>query len=114
MGAVAPPTAVPTRSSAVVALLLLVPIPTVGVVAALHASPGPVGDAVFAAAKLWLLLFPAAWFVLIERGRPGWSRPGREGLRAGLLLGSAMAAAIFLAYWGGLRDLVDPRPLRPA
>ena len=113
-GAVAPPTAVPARSPAVVALLLVAPVPTIGVVAALHAAPGPVGDAVFAAAKLWLLLFPAAWFVLVERGRPGWSRPGRAGLRAGLLLGSAMAAAIVLAYWGVLRDLVDPRPLRQA
>jgi membrane protease YdiL (CAAX protease family) len=67
---------------------------------------------VFATAKLWLLLFPAAWFVLVERGRPGWSRPDRQGLRAGLLLGFAMAAAILAAYWGVLRNLVDPRPLR--
>jgi len=111
---VTPSTAVPTRSSAVVALLLVVPVPTVGVVAALHAAPGPVGQAVFAAAKLWLLLFPAAWFVLVERGRSGWSRPEREGLRAGLLVGSAMAAAIVLAYWGVLRHLVDPHPLRQA
>ena len=104
----------PNRILAVVALLLLAPVPTIGVVAALHAAPGPVGDAVFAAAKLWLLLFPAAWFVLVERGRSGWSRPEREGLRAGLLVGSAMAAAIVLAYWGVLRDLVDPHPLRRA
>lgn len=113
-GAVAPPTAVPARSPAVVALLLVVPVPTMGVVAALHAAPGPAGQAVFAAAKLWMLLFPAAWFVVMERGRPGWSRPGRAGLRAGLLVGCAMAAAIVLAYWGVLRDLVDPRPLRQA
>jgi membrane protease YdiL (CAAX protease family) len=111
---VTPPSSSRPRVSAAIALLLLAPVPTIGVVAALHAAPGPVGDAVFAAAKLWLLLFPAAWFVLVERGRPGWSRPGRAGLRAGLLLGSAMAAAIGLAYWGVLRDLVDPRPLRQA
>jgi membrane protease YdiL (CAAX protease family) len=104
----------PNRSLAVVALLLLVPVPTAGVFAALHAVPGPFGHAMFGAAKLWLLVLPAAWFVLVERGRPGWSRPRRAGLRAGLLLGSAMAATIGLAYWGVLRNLVDPRPLRQA
>lgn len=107
-----PPSSSRPRVSAAFALLLVAPVPTIGVVAALHAAPGPVGDAVFAAAKLWLLLLPAAWFVLVERGRPGWSRPGREGLRAGLLVGSAMAAAILAAYWGVLRVVVDPRPLR--
>jgi membrane protease YdiL (CAAX protease family) len=111
---VTPPSSSRPRVSAAIALLLVVPVPTVGVVAALHAAPGPVGDAMFVAAKIWLLLFPASWFVLVERGRPGWSRPGRAGLRAGLLVGSAMAGAIVLAYWGVLRDLVDPRPLRQA
>lgn len=109
-----PPSSSRPRVSAAIALLLVVPVPTMGVVAALHAAPGPVGDAVFAAAKLWLLLFPAAWFVLVERGKPGWSRPGRAGLRAGLLFGSAMAAAIVLAYWGVLRTHVDPQPVRQA
>ena len=104
----------PNRIPAIVALLLLAPVPTIGVVAALHAAPGPAGQAVFAAAKLWLLLFPAAWFLVVERGRPGWSRPERGGVGAGAALGAAMAAAIVLAYWGVLRDLVDPRPLRQA
>ena len=109
-----PQRAAPTRTSAVIALLLLAPIPTVGVVAALHAAPGTAGRLVFATAKLWLLLFPAAWYLAIERGRPSWSPPARGGLRAGAAVGAAMAAAILVAYWGVLRSHVDPQPVRQA
>ena len=109
-----PPPAAPTRTSAVIALLLLAPVPTLGVVAALHAAPGTAGRVGFAAAKLWLLLFPAAWYLAIERGRPSWSPPARGGLRAGAAVGAAMAAAILVAYWGVLRTHVDPQPVRQA
>jgi len=108
------PTVAPTRTSAVLALLLLTPVPTLGVLAALHAAPGTAGRLVFATAKLWLLLFPAAWYLAIERGRPSWSPPARGGLRAGAAVGAAMAAAILVAYWGVLRAHVDPQPVRQA
>jgi uncharacterized protein len=108
------PRAAPTRTSAVIALLFLAPVPTVGVVAALHAAPGTGGRVVFATAKLWLLLFPAAWYLAIERGRPSWSPPARDGLRVGAAVGLAMAAAILAAYWGVLRVHVDPQPVRQA
>ena len=110
----APPIAARPRAGARVALLLLVPVPTIGVAVALHAAPGPAGQAVFAAAKLWLLLFPALWYLMAESGRPGWSRPERGGLGAGAALGAVMAVAILAAYWGFLRVHVDPRPLRHA
>ena len=109
-----PPRAAPTRTSAAIALLLLAPVPTVGVVAALHAAPGTAGRVVFATAKLWLLLFPAAWYLAIERGRPSWSPPARGGLRVGAAAGAAMAAAMLVAYWGVLRAHVDPQPVRQA
>jgi len=111
---VTPPRAAPTRTSAAIALLLLAPVPTVGVVAALHAAPGTAGRVVFATAKLWLLLFPAAWYLAIERGRPSWSPPARGGLRVGAAAGAAMAAAMLVAYWGVLRAHVDPQPVRQA
>lgn len=109
-----PPSSSRPRVSAAFALLLLAPVPTIGVVAALHAAPGPAGQAVFAAAKLWLLLFPAAWYLVIERGRPGWSPPARGGLRVGAAVGVAMAAAMLVAYWGALRAHLDPQPVRQA
>ena len=108
------PADAPTRASAVVALLLLAPVPTVGALAALHAVPGAAGRVVFLAAKLWLLLFPAVWYITVERGRPGWSPPERRGLVAGAAAGVAMAAAVLVAWWGALEGQVDPQLVRHA
>lgn len=101
----------PTRSSALLALLLLVPVPTVGVVAAMVVAPGAPGRLVFILAKIWFLLFPAVWHLVVERGRLGWSPPTRGGLGVGVLVGIAMAAAVVAGYVGGLRSLVDPQLL---
>jgi len=98
----------------VLALLLLVPVPTVGVAAALYAAPGTAGRVVFATAKIWLLLFPVIWHLAVERGSVGWSPPRRGGLGAGALVGLGMAAAIVLGYLAGLRSLIDPLLLRSA
>ncbi|PWB72420.1 MAG: CPBP family intramembrane metalloprotease [Holophagae bacterium] len=100
--------------SAVIALLLLAPVPTVGVAAALHAAPGTAGRVVFGAAKLWLLLFPAAWYLVIQRGRPSWSPPARGGLGVGAAVGAAMAAVVVGAFWVVLRGQIDPLPVRQA
>ena len=50
----------PDRRSAWLALALLAPVPSIGVTAALVVAPGPVGQAVFTACKVWLLLLPTA------------------------------------------------------
>jgi hypothetical protein len=103
-----------TRRRALVALLVLAPVPSLGVVAAMVVAPGPLGHGLFLAAKLWLLAFPAAWYVLVERGRPSWSPPRRGGLAAGLLSGIAMAAVIAAAALAaGVRTL-DATALRAA
>ena len=108
------PSAAPTRSSAVTALLLLVPAPTLGVVAALHAAPGPAGRLAFVAAKLWLLLFPAVWHLVVDRGRPSWSPPKRGGIGAGAATGAVMAAAVLVAFSAVVRGQVDPALVRQA
>ena len=83
-----------SRRRAVVALLLLAPVPSIGIWAAMVGAPGPVGHAVFLGAKLWLLIFPAVWWFTIEKGRPGWSPPRGGGLGIGALSGLAFAAII--------------------
>ncbi|MGD9253392.1 MAG: type II CAAX endopeptidase family protein [Holophagae bacterium] len=101
-----------TRSRALLALLLLAPVPSLGVLAAMVIAPGPVGKAVFAAAKIWLLAFPAFWHLVVERGRLSWSPTTREGLLAGLATGIAMAAAIVLGAWAFNVPGMDTEPLR--
>ena len=82
---------------ALVALMLLAPVPSLGVVAAMVVAPGPIGHAIFLAAKLWLLVFPAAWYLLVDNGRFSWSPPRRGGLLVGTLSGAVMAAVITAA-----------------
>lgn len=84
---------------ALLALLLIAPVPSLGVFAAMVAAPGPLGHAVFLGAKIWLLSFPAFWWLVVERGRPSWSPPLRGGLGAGALSGLALAGLIFLGAW---------------
>jgi membrane protease YdiL (CAAX protease family) len=82
-----------------IALALLIPVPSLGTAAAMIFVPGPVGQALFMAAKIWLLAFPAFWYLVIERGRPSWSPTREGGLGAGLLTGLGAGAAIVLAAW---------------
>jgi membrane protease YdiL (CAAX protease family) len=102
------------RLRAFAALLLLAPVPSIGVVAAMVVAPGPIGHAVFVAAKVWLLVFPAVWYLKIEKGPLSWSPPHRGGLGAGALSGLGIAAAIVLGAWlAGIRT-IDTGPLRAA
>ena len=98
------------RRRALIALALLAPVPTLGVASAMILAPGPVGQAIFMGAKIWLLAFPAFWFLVVERGKPSWSPPLEGGLGVGLLSGLATAAVIGLAALAfGIfdRDMAD-------
>ncbi len=80
-------------------LVLIAPVPTLGVIAAMVVAPGPAGRLVFLAAKIWLLLLPTLWLLRVDRGRPSWSPVRRGGIGVGLLLGTATMAAIALTTW---------------
>jgi uncharacterized protein len=100
-----------TRRAAL-ALLLLVPVPSLAVALAHWVVPGPVGQAAFAVAKLWLVVLPAGWWLLVEKGRWSWSPVRRGGLGAGLLVGVAMAAVIVGAYLAFGQGWLDPAQVR--
>jgi hypothetical protein len=100
------------RRHALLALLLLAPVPSLGVLAAMVVFPGPVGKAIFTAAKVWLLALPAAWYLLVEKGTPSWSPPRKGGLGVGLASGALLAAFIVLgARLFGVHEM-DLGPLR--
>ena len=103
-----------SRHRALLALALLAPVPSLGIWAAMVAAPGPLGHGVFLVAKLWLLVFPAAWYLLVEKGKPSWSPPRRGGMATGVLSGVILAAAIVLGAWlVGARHM-DLAPLHAA
>jgi hypothetical protein len=100
------------RRRALTSLLLLAPVPSVSVVMAMIVAPGPIGKTIFAVAKSWLLVFPAAWYLLVEKGRPSWSPPRGGGLAAGALSGLALAFVIVTGAWlFGVQEM-DLAPLR--
>jgi membrane protease YdiL (CAAX protease family) len=101
------------RRSAILALLLLAPVPSLGTAMAMVIAPGPVGQTVFVVAKIWLLALPALWWLVVERGRPSWS-PARQG---GLGVGAALGVAVGLVILGAfflLRSQIDPELMRAA
>lgn len=102
-----------SRSGAAVALLLLAPAPTIGVAAALGAGPDPLGQAVYLVAKAWIVIFPASWFLLVEKERASLSPARWEGLAIGAAVGLVSAVAI-VGAWLLLGGRVDPAAVSAA
>lgn len=83
--------------SSLLALALLVPAPTAGVLAGMVLWPGTAaGRAVYTAAKIWLLALPLIWHMLVERRPLRLPRPG-GGIGAGLISGLVMGAVVLAA-----------------
>lgn len=105
-----------TKSRAALALLLLVPAPSIGVIMGLYVAPGAddgrLGQVVWALSKVWLVLFPVVWWKLVERGQWSLSRPRQGGLRMGALLGVVIAVAILFVYRQLGESLIDPQRLQ--
>lgn len=99
------------RERALAALLLVAPVPTLGVLLAMVAIPGILGRAAFLAGKAWLVLVPAAWRLLVDRQPLSWSPARRGGLGAGLLIGIATSVPIVVAAAVAV-PRIDPAPLR--
>ncbi len=104
----------PTRRSAWLALLLLTPVPSIGVLVALLAPRGEDGQAVWwaqgvwAASKGWILLLPVLWHVLIDRQKPRLPRPRWAGMPAALISGVLIFAIIAVGYYTVGRSWFDP------
>ena len=87
------------RRRALAALALLAPVPSLGVTAAMVVAPGPVGQAVFTAAKVWLVAFPILFHLAVDRRPPSWSPPRRGGLGVGVATGLIAAVVIVATAW---------------
>ena len=97
------------KTKAILALLLLVPAPTIGVLAAMVWWPNTrLGLALFSLSKLWLFVFPLLWYVLADRGKLSLSPVRNGGLFAGLVSGGLISLAIAAGYWTLAAHLLDP------
>lgn len=102
---------------ALLALVLLVPAPSLGAGAAmlLPATAGtPLGQGIYFAGKIWLVLLPAVWWLWVDRGRVSWSPPRKGGFGVGVVLGVVISVAIIAAYLLLGRQVIDPNQVRDA
>lgn len=86
------------RSRDLLAVALLAPAPTAGVLAALLLPEGTAGKLMWAFCKAWLLLLPMLWWFFVDRRRLALTRPTVSSIGHGLLVGVAMALVITLAF----------------
>jgi len=80
----------------------------------MFAAPGPIGHTLFLAGKIWLLAFPAFWYLKVEGGSPNWSPPFKGGLGVGALSGVVIAVVIILGARMAGVETMNPEPLREA
>lgn len=88
-----------SRHHAWLAVLLLVPVPSLSTAAAAFWWPGSgFGQGLFIAGKLWLVMFPLVWWLKVEQGGWSWSPARRGGFGVAAILGLLIAGAILGLY----------------
>lgn len=104
-----------SRASALFALLLLVPAPSVGTALAMSVEMTQgtwLGQGAYALSKIWLVALPLAWLLWVDGGRMSWSPPRKGGLLAGVGLGLVLSLGIYFAYAVLGPQLIDPAQVR--
>lgn len=109
----APSAADKSLRKAVIALLLLLPAPTIGTAASLIIWPEiPLAKALFVATKLWTAALPLVWLLLIDRQPISWSPPRKGGFGLATVSGLVIAGVILGAYYATLKlGLIDPQSI---
>jgi membrane protease YdiL (CAAX protease family) len=100
------------KRRALLALILLVPVPSFGTWMGMVAAEGPVGQTLFAASKIWTFALPVVWLMVVERTRPRIPLPSRRGMTAACITGSIIFVAIAVAYWLLGRQWIDVELMR--
>ena len=96
------------KGKSILALVLLVPAPSIGTLAAMVLFPGSMlGKVLFAISKLWLFAFPVIWLKLVDGGRLGISPVRNGGWLAGLVSGTGFSLLILLGYFAFGQGLFD-------
>ena len=96
------------KSKSFIALLLLVPAASLGVLSAMVWWPQSTpGLALFALCKGWLFAFPLLWHRFIDKGPITFSPARKGGFLWGTISGICISAAITLAYIAIGDHLID-------
>ena len=98
-----------SRRRALFALVLLVPVPSLGTAAAMFWWPElTIGKAIFFAAKVWLVVLPLVWRIGVDREPLSWSPARRGGFGIAIASGVLVSGFIFAAYaWASRAGMID-------
>lgn len=99
-----------SRKRAILALLLLVPAPSLGVLFGMVVFPNSLaGILLFGASKLWLIGLPLVWLLLVERAPLSLSLPRRGGFVTGIVSGVLLSGLILGMYSAMGDSFIDRR-----
>ena len=104
-----------SKKKAIVALLLILPAPLIGVSSSFHmpsirtpfTDEIEIGKIIWALAKVWLMVLPVVWLLCIDQGKLSWSPTNRKGVLAGLVWSVLFTIIIFVLY-GLIRETLIP------
>jgi len=91
------------KKSAIISLLLLLPIPSLGTYIAMILAPNQVWSQLFFAfCKFWVFALPLFWLIFIDKQKISLSKMKHGGLKLALLSGVIMSVLIIVIYliWG--------------
>ncbi len=88
------------KRNALLALLLLVPAPSIAVWLTLYGMQGAfIAKALFGFFKVWLFLLPVVWLLFVDKQRVSLPKPTGKGMGAGLVTGVVIFALILAGYF---------------
>ena len=104
-----------TRKKALLALCLLVPAPTFGVVMSMifpQTRGTALGQGIYMLCKVWLLALPLIWLKWVDRRPISFSPLQNGGMGMGLLSGIVIFAGIYGAWLLFGQALIEPQSLK--
>ncbi len=89
------------KRNALLALLLLVPAPSLGVWVSLYGMPGggTFAQVFFGICKVWLVGLPLVWLLYVDKQRATFPKPTGKGMGVGIATGVAIFLAIGAGYF---------------
>ncbi|QQE12918.1 CPBP family intramembrane metalloprotease [Planctomycetota bacterium] len=98
---------------AILALVLLIPIPSLGTLSGMIWFPDEtIGKVLFMASKVWILLLPLLWHLKVDKEKLSWSPVKKGGLLPGAVLGVLISVVIFVVYYTFGSKLIDPEHVK--
>jgi hypothetical protein len=100
------------QRSSLLALLLLVPAPSIGILVGMIIAPNLFGRAVFFISKIWILALPLFWHLFVDKQKLSLSKPTNGGFGVAAFLGIIMSFIILAVYFGLGRYLIEPQAVK--